>query len=223
MRPILFTSLLLIASPAAARLEDEQFWLQINSTVPVNDQFRVTLEQIGRIGDRQNGLYETEVGVLFRYRLSKHIELGGGYRHVNAFNGNRASDEDRFRQHIIGTWGPVLVRFRVDDRLNPRGNEIGFRIRPLVRVNQKLNNRGLSAFVMHETFYLANTTDWGQRRGFERMRNAVGLNVPVSKRINADIGYLNQYRFARFGAQAQMAHALSIQLNINLPRLRLGK
>ncbi|TZG28167.1 DUF2490 domain-containing protein [Sphingomonas montanisoli] len=217
---MLFAPLLLVASPSWARLEDEQLWLQINSTIPVTDRFRMTLEQIGRVGDRQSGLYETEVGILFRYRLSQHVELGGGYRHVNAYNGNRASDEDRFRQHIIGTWGPVMVRFRIDDRINPRGNEIGFRIRPLVRINQKLNDRGLSAFVMHETFYLANDTKWGQRRGFERMRNAVGINLPIVKRVNADVAYLNQYRFARFGAQAQMAHALSIQLNVNLARLR---
>ena len=218
-RLLLSSIFALCASPASARLDDEQLWLQVNSTVPVTDRFRVTLEQIARVGDRTNGLYETEIGALLKYRLTKHLEFGFGYRHVNAFNGNRASDEDRFRQQIIGTWGPLMLRFRIDDRINPRGNEIGFRIRPLVRINHKLNDRGLGAFAMHETFYLANDTNWGQRRGFERMRNAVGLTLPLSKRVNADVAYLNQYRFGRFGAQAQMAHALSVQMNITLPKL----
>ena len=64
--------------------------------------------------------------------------------------------------------------------------------------------------------FLPNSTDWGQRRGYERMRNAVGVTLPVSRAVAADIGYLNQYRFARAGGRAQMDHALSLQLTINL-------
>jgi hypothetical protein len=71
-------------------------------------------------------------------------------------------------------------------------------------------------FVSHEGFYLPNRTDWGQRRGYERMRNLVGFTVPLGKDVNADIGYLNQYRPARRGGQSQMEHALSLQLTVNL-------
>jgi hypothetical protein len=63
---------------------------------------------------------------------------------------------------------------------------------------------------------MPNTTRWGQRAGYERMRNIVGVAVPLWRGVGADIGYLNQYRFARGGARAQMEHALSLQVTINL-------
>lgn len=48
------------------------------------------------------------------------------------------------------------------------------------------------------------------------MRNILGVAVPIGREMSADVGYLNQYRFARGGARAQMDHALTLQLTINL-------
>lgn len=191
-------------------------WLQINTNVPVADGVRVTLEQIARFSDRQDGLYQTEFGGLLGLRLAPNVELGLGYRKVGAHNGNPGADEDRFRQQVVATFGPVTTRFRVDERFNPRGDEVGFRIRPLVRYNHRLGAAGLALFVSHESFFLPNSTRWGQRRGYERMRNMIGVAFPLGRRIAADVGYLNQYRLGRGGARAQMDHALSLQLSINL-------
>lgn len=208
--------LLAAASPAHAQQEDEQAWFQVNTVVPLDDNTRVTLEQIARFSDRQDGLYTTEIGALIGQRVSKNFELGFGYRHVGFYNGNTGRDEDRFRQQVVGTFGHFSTRLRIDERFHPEGSEVGFRIRPLVRYNQPIGNHGLALFASHESFFIANTTAWGQRRGYERMRNWVGLVVPISQVTSADIAYLNQYRFARGGAQAQMDHALSVQLTINL-------
>ena len=67
----------------------------------------------------------------------------------------------------------------------------------------------------HESFFLPNTTRWGQRSGYERMRNIAGVTVPLGRAVSADVGYLNQYRLSRGGARAQMDHALNIQLTIS--------
>lgn len=216
LRPLLALPLLAASASAHAQQEDEQFWLQINTHVPLDANTRITLEQIARFSDRQDGLTQSELGVLVGQRVSKNFELGFGYRHVGFHNLNTATDEERFRQQVVGTFGPITTRLRVDERFHPDGKEVGIRIRPLVRYNHKLNDNGLAAFVSHESFYLPNATKWGQRRGYERMRNSVGLMVPVSNKISADVGYLNQYRLARGSSRAQMDHALSIQLTINL-------
>ena len=191
-------------------------WTQVNTNVPLSDGLRVTLEQIGRWSDRQDGLYQTEFGALLGVKVAHRIEAGFGYRKVGAHNGNTGADEDRLRQQVIATFGPVTTRFRVDERFNPRGSEVGFRIRPLIRYNHRLRADGLGLFVSHESFFLPNTTSWGQRRGYERMRNIVGLALPLGDRIAADVGYLNQYRFALGGTRPQMDHALNLQLTINL-------
>ena len=208
--------LLFAAAPAVAREQDEQLWLQVNTVVPLGDTARLTLEQIGRFSDRQNGLYQTEFGGILGYRVGDGVELGFGYRKVGAHNGNTGANEDRLRQHIVLTRGSIAARLRVDERFHPRGDEIGFRIRPLLRYNQRLRDTRVALFASHESFFLPNGTSWGQRRGYERMRNAVGVTLPVSRSVAADVGYLNQYRFARGRARAQMDHALSLQLTINL-------
>jgi len=213
---LLAAPLLLAAMPVAAQQEDEQLWTQINTNVPLAKDWRVTLEQIARFSDRQDGLFQTEFGGIVGHKLNKHVEIGFGYRWVGAHNGNSGANENRVRQHILLTYGSFFGRFRVDERFNPRGNEIGIRIRPLLRYNHKIGTDGWAAFISHESFILPNGTSWGQRRGYERMRNIIGATLPVVKQVSADVGYLNQYRFGRSGAQDQMDHALTVQLTINL-------
>jgi hypothetical protein len=204
------------APPAWAARQDEQLWLQANTHIPIAPNVRLTLEQITRFGNRANGLFQTEIGGILGYRVNRHIEIGAGYRNVGVESGSRTFYENRVRQHVLITSGRWFGRFRVDERFHPDGNEIGFRIRPLVRYNLPLNEQGVALFVSHESFYLANSTRWGQRRGYDRMRNLVGLVLPLSQRMSADVGYLNQYRPARSSTRAQMDHALSIQLTVNL-------
>jgi len=206
----------LVAMPAYAQQEDEQLWLQVNTNVPLARDLRVTLEQIARFSDRQDGLYQTEFGALLGFRATKNIEIGFGYRRVGAHNGNRGAAEDRIRQQMVGTFGPVTTRFRVDERFSTRDSEVGFRIRPLIRYNHRLGTRGVALFVSHESFFLPNSTSWGQRSGYERMRNIVGVTLPLGRSASTDIGYLNQYRLGRDGAEGQVDHALSIQVTINL-------
>jgi hypothetical protein len=215
--------LALAASPAQAIDHDEQLWLQANTNVPLAPKTRVTLEQIARFSDRQNGLFQSELGALVQYKASDKIELGVGYRWVGAHNGNTGANENRFRVQMVGSFGRISTRFRVDARFNPRGDEIGFRIRPLVRYNHPLSDKGLTFFATHESFLIPNTTGWGQRSGYERMRNTLGLAIPFGKQVNADVGYLNEYRPGRSGAPDRMGHALSLQLTINLrPARRQG-
>jgi hypothetical protein len=216
IRHLVALPLALSACPAWAQQEDEQLWLQTNTVVPLDGNTRITLEQIARFSDRQDGLYTTEIGALVGQRISKQFELGFGFRHVSFYNGNTAADENRFRQQVLGTFGRLSTRFRIDERFHPDGDEVGIRIRPLVRYNQPVGTKGLAVFVSHESFFIANTTKWGQRRGYERMRNWLGLVIPISPAMNADVAYLNQYRFARGGARAQSDHALNLQLTINL-------
>ncbi len=202
--------------PAHAQRQDEQLWTQINTNVPLTEDVRVTLEQIARFSDRQDGLYQTEFGALLGVKATRNLELGLGYRKVGAHNGNSGTNEDRFRQQVVGTFGAITTRFRIDERFSPVGDEIGFRIRPLVRYNHRLGAGKTALFVSHESFFLPNSTRWGQRSGYERMRNIVGVMVPIGGQMMADIGYLNQFRPGRSGSRAQMDHALNLQLTINI-------
>lgn len=210
---------LLPATPAMAQQQDVQAWEQLNVVLPVARRVRLTAEQIARTSDRQHGIYTTEYGVLVGIQIAKGVELGVGYRHVGFFNGNTAADEERIRQQIVVSHGRFAGRLRLDERFHPDGREIGFRLRPLIRYNLPIRRSRLSLFASHESFILPNSTAWGQKAGYERMRNIAGVNVPIGKALNADIGYLNQYRLGRGGARPQMDHALTMQLTVNLDEL----
>lgn len=209
-------SLLVGALPAWAQQEDRQAWEQLNVVVPMTETVRITLEQIARTSDRQGGIYTTEFGGLLGWQVAKGIEIGTGYRRVGFHNRNLAADEDRIRQQIVLSRGRFAGRLRLDERFSTIGSGIGLRFRPLLRYNLPLGRPRLALFASHESFLLPNSTRWGQRAGYERMRNILGLAVPLGKVVSADIGYLNQYRLARGGARAQMDHALSVQVTVNL-------
>lgn len=216
---LLILLLLLVATPGWAQTQDAQAWEQLNVVVPVASKLRVTLEEIARVSDHQDGLYTTELGALLGYQVASGVELGFGYRHVGFYNGNTGADEERFRQQVVLTHGRFAGRLRLDERFNPGGPEIGFRIRPLFRYNLPLGPDHVALFASHESFILPNSTSWGQRAGYERMRNAVGVAFPLTKAVSADVGYLNQYRPARGGARGQMDHALNVQFTVNLGTL----
>src|SRR6476469_4823445 len=215
-RALCMLPLLLTAIQAGAAQQDTQAWEQLNVVLPVASDTKLTLEQIARWSDHQGGVYTTEYGALLSHEVAKGVELGFGYRHVGFFNANTGADEERLRQQLMITRNRFAGRLRLDERFNPRGNEIGFRLRPLLRYNLPMGKRGVAIFASHESFLLLNSTVWGQRRGYERMRNIVGVAFPVTRTIKADVGYLNQYRLARGGAPATMDHALNVAITINL-------
>ena len=50
-----------------------------------------------------------------------------------------------------------------------------------------------------EPFINLNTTTFQRHAGLDRMRNLVAINTPVSKKVTAEFGYMNQHIFVRSG------------------------
>ena len=92
LRPLWALPLLAASMGAHAQQKDEQIWFQANTHVPLDGNTRLTLEQIARFSDRDDGMTQSELGVLVGQRVSKSLELGFGYRHVGFHNRNTALD-----------------------------------------------------------------------------------------------------------------------------------
>lgn len=221
MRTLIFCSLLLAPLPAMAQQTDEQLWLQTNGSVTLSDRAKVTVEGIVRFSDRAEGLSHSEVGVLFTRSLKGGVELSFGYRHVEDWNrGVALPNEERLRQMVLVPLGSGFgVRLRSEQRFNSRGGTVGFRVRPRLGYELALGDKGLKLFATQEHFLNLNTTAWGQRGGYERMRNAVGVSIPLGGKLRGEVGYLNQYRFGRNGARDQMDHAATFTLSFNVASL----
>lgn len=216
-RHLIVTIALLAATPAGAQQTDTQLWLQTNASVTIADREKVTLEGIGRFSDRAEGFSHAELGALFTHTTEGGVELSFGYRHVEDWNrGVALPNEERLRQMVLVPLGSGFTgRLRFEQRFNSTGPEVGFRLRPRLGFDTPLNESGLKLFATQEHFYNFNTTEWGQRGGYERMRNAVGVSIPLSDKLRGEVGYLNQYRYGRDGRRDQMDHAATITLSFN--------
>jgi hypothetical protein len=222
MRSILVAlPLLFVATPAAAQQTDEQLWLQANASVIIGSREKITLESIGRFSDRVGGFSHAELGALFTHTTRGGIELSIGYRHVEDWDRNGdLPNEERLRQMVLVPLGSGFTgRLRFEQRFNSSGSEIGFRLRPRLGFDTAVGSHGLHVFATSEHFMNLNSTAWGARGGYERMRNAVGISIPLARNLRGEIGYLNQYRFGRDGRRDQMDHVATFTLNLNAARL----
>lgn len=220
MRSILLALPLLLTTQAEAQQTDEQLWLQTNGSVRIGAREKVTMEAIARFSDRVQGLSHTEIGGLFTHTLRGGVELSFGYRHVEDWDRNgRLPNEERLRQMILVPLGSGFSgRLRFEQRFNSSGSEVGFRLRPRLGFDTPLGTHGLHVFATQEHFLNLNTTAWGARGGYERMRNAVGISIPLSSALRGEVGYLNQYRFGRDGRRDQMDHVATFTLSFNVAR-----
>lgn len=215
------TILLLAPLPAWAQRQDAQLWTQANGSVELSDKDKLTLEAIARAGDQAQGLSQTELGLLYTRTLPGGVELSFGYRHLEFYErGVTLPNEERTRQMVMVPLGSGFnVRLRSEQRFHRSGGEIGFRIRPRLAYEMPLGRGGLKLFATQEHFLNFNSTAWGQRRGYERMRNAVGVSIPLGGKLRGEVGYLNQYRFGQAGKRDTMDHALTLTLNFNVASL----
>jgi hypothetical protein len=150
--------------------------------------------------------------------------LSIGYRHVEEWDrGDREPSEERLRQMVvIPLGGGFNTRLRFEQRFSSAGSEIGFRLRPRLGFETALDDRGLKLVATNEHFFNLNSTAWGQNGGYDRMRNTLGVSIPLGGSLRGEVGYLNQYRFGRNGARDRVDHAATFTLAFNLARRGQG-
>lgn len=194
---------LVSAFPAHAG-EDTAYWQNLNVTVKLSSDLRVSSETSVRSSDVR-GLYQIQETVMIGYKPSKPVTLWLGYVHSPLYShGDFTAMERRFRQQInvdnIARLGPFQVNARV--RLEQRWRDgvagTGWRLRPSLRASAPLAGK-VNIAIQHESFLNLNTTPFQGRDGLERMRNSVTVIVPVAKPINFEVGYMNQHAFVRNG------------------------
>lgn len=221
MRSILLAiPLALIATPALAQEEDQELWLTGAASVGLGGGTAFEFDTVARFGNDPGGLYEVEINTLVSHKLPGGITIGGGYtRNVNYSRGTVTRTENRLRVQVglSGKSGAVKLsgRIRLEHRDRSGGDEIGYRLRPQIKVAMPLND-SFTGIVSHESFIALDDTDWGQRAGYERMRNFAGIGWKANKTLSFEIGYMNQYGFGRNGARDVIDHALALGVGLTL-------
>lgn len=210
----------LLLPSAAQASEDNQLWTTANVSVALSDKLKASNELVLRFSDDRNGLYEVENTALLAYSLSKSVAIGAGYVHNPQYaGGDFTVMERRAREQItvdnfakIGA-AKVSGRMRVEQRW--RGDEsAAWRARPFVRVSVPIADK-TTLLLSNETFLNLNRRSFQSVTGLDRMRNQIAVQRKIGKRVNLDVGYLNQHRFVRRGEDSS-DHALTIGLGLSL-------
>lgn len=187
----------LLVLPSAAEADDAQLWLDANARGLVAGRVELGVETTERFGrDGEGGLYESENIAMLGLRFDR-ATLAAGYVRDIVYHGGRATIEQRARQDLnidhVAKIGPLRIgaRLRVEERWRDGSSGTGVRLRPFVRLTLPVTGK-LNLLASHESFVnLAGGA--GQRGGYDRARDFLGIGVPLTKKVGLEIGYLNQW------------------------------
>ncbi len=205
------------AVPARAADHDLQAWGASTATIAAGARGVVWLEGQARfwddIGRRGQILLRPGVGL----KLSPTTTAILGYAYVRTTpSGRAATSEHRIWQQlgyrIAGdNDGATLTgRSRVEQRFVEGASDTGWRLRQQLRLVAPLSGP-MTAVGWSEAFVALDRTDWGQRGGFDRLRNFAGVSLPVAAGIMVEPGYMNEY--VRQRGPNRMNHILSLTVN----------
>ena len=187
-----------IAAPAAA--SDTQYWQTLNVSVALPNNFKVSNETVLRSSDAK-GFYEIENNFMVGKKVNKVVTLWLGYTFDPLYShGTFVRREHRFRQQVsfdnFAVLGKVKFssRLRLEERWREGQTGTAWRLRPQIKATMPLVGKATLSLT-NEDFIDLNNTGFQTVDGLERMRNAIYVTVPVSKKINIDFGYLNQHGF----------------------------
>lgn len=212
-------TLLTGAAAQAATTEDEQVWLNLTAMGPVSGDLIYFAEIQPRFGNGASKPDQTILRGAVGWKLSPELSVYQGYTHiVLPSQGGRDVNEERSFQQVNWTigkpWnGELSSRTRLEQRWRSDGDGMGWRLREMLRYEKPLKpgSQAINALVYAEGFAALNSTDWGQKAGFDQLRSFVGAEVKLMGKSTAEIGYLNQLINQTIGHQ-RMNHVASITL-----------
>jgi hypothetical protein len=215
----MLASLLTVASAKAATAEDEQVWMNLTAMGPVSGDLIYFAEIQPRVSNGLSSVDQTILRGAIGWKFSPSLSVYQGYAHVTLpTQAGRDVNEERSFQQISWTiskpWnGELSSRTRLEQRWRSDGGDMGWRLREMLRYEKPLRpgSEAINALVYAEGFAALNSTDWGQKAGFDQLRSFVGAEIKLTGKSTAEIGYLNQYIDQGSGAK-RMNHVAAITL-----------
>ena len=214
--PLALAASVCIAAPASAST-DTQYWQTLNLSVALPNNFKVSNEVVRRSSDAK-GFYEIENNFMVGKKVNKVVTLWLGYTFNPQYShGTFRLREHRFRQQAnfdnFAVLGKVKLsgRLRLEERWREGQTGTAWRLRPQIKATVPIAGK-VTLSASNEVFIDLNNTGFQKVDGIERMRSAIYVTVPLSKKISIDFGYLNQHGFVPNGPDSS-DHVLTTGLS----------
>jgi hypothetical protein len=204
LRLFLFLAVMFVPAMASAS-SDSQLWSTTGVNANLSERWRVSGDVVTRFSGDRDGLYEIEITGLVGYRINKKVTLWGGYVHDPQYSGgshtvteHRAREQATFDNLAKLGPGKLSGRMRLEQRWRPGADGTGWRLRPYLKASFPLKGKTALNF-SSEPFFNLNTTAFQGRTGLDRVRNLISVSTLLSRRLNGEVGYMNQHGFVRDG------------------------
>lgn len=190
-------ALVLIAVPPAQAQPDQTWTGAFASGTPIEgSRLLLWLDGHARFRDGSDELDVSIVRPGVGWRVHKGLDVYAGYARVTLHRDGDDLGEDRFWQqaiYTVGKIGDVSVsgRTRLEQRWRETGDDAGWRLRQFVRLGLPIDGSPISLVAWDEAFFGLNTTDWGQRDGYDQNRLFLGAGWHINDRVRLEGGYLN--------------------------------
>ncbi|HEX8485056.1 MAG TPA: DUF2490 domain-containing protein [Sphingomonas sp.] len=210
-----------VAAPVTAQTsEDHQVWVNATLFGSISDKVVYFLEAQPRFGSEASRLEALLLRPAIGWKLSKRVTVHQGYVHVILpIEGGRDRNEERSFQQLlwtrpIGARFEVQARSRFEQRWRSDGDQMGLRLRQMIRGEMAVARPGGVALIGSvEGFAALNDTDWGVRSGFDQVRSFAGVEIPVGGRSTVEAGYMNQV-VNQPGARTRVNHIAALNIFI---------
>ena len=221
--PIFCAALCALGSTSARASSDSQIWTTQSVNWKLGNKWRLQEELVERFSDNRNGLYEIESNTLLGYKMSKSTTLWAGYTHDPQYSGgtftvmeHRIREQVTFDNVVRLGGGKLSFRLRGEERWRHNVDATGWRLRPYVKYTLPLAKGSKTNLVLSaEPFINLNTTPFQTQSGLDRVRSLIAISTPISKKLTAEVGYLNQHSFVRGGPDTS-DHVASFSLSLSL-------
>lgn len=196
-------------------------WLASFNTIKLNDKFSLHAEGQLRITDNSDQIQTVILRPGLNYHINKSLTITGGYAFIpnRRAIGKTASllSEHRIWQQLLYNQKihavSVSHRLRFEQRFIPKaklsgteldtdGYDNAYRLRYFVRniiplVKQEAFNKGWFLALQNEVFFNVGNKSAVNGRFFDQNRAYGAIGYRVSKKLDVEAGYLNQYSKTR--------------------------
>jgi hypothetical protein len=131
------------------------------------------------------------------YGFANHVSLWAGYALLGSFDRatpweQRAWQGVQLEKHFGGVI--VINRARLEERVFSNANEIGLRVRELLRAVVPVHDRRVWAVVFSdEVFFNLNSSSGAKPAGFDQNRAFAGISWTVNPHLRLEWGYTNNF------------------------------
>ncbi len=170
---------------------DFQIWNTDVEEFKINKSSKVTLEQEFRLGDNASNFYYQHYDIGYIYDLSKHLNIGFGYRYIEEMKNKKFKVESD--PYWIATlfWELLGAKFDSRSRFEYRHFDYQpdswrYRNKFTAKLPWKFTKKEIQPYLADEIFIRLNGTDLNQNRF------SAGFSFIIVKNLKGEIYYMLQ-------------------------------